>query len=447
MNEPKKTKWTIINEIEQLIDHRYLKRDNIVKGHVDTFFDKIGRGVLQYALLEITTLFNSNAIGEVFIFSHFNEEEEHRMREDYKAIIKRVKEKYAYNISAYKKWYSKKTWLLIGENEGNELIDDDLHFSWSEPTDQKEQRERHKYAHLDDDLIHEDIESYLNYYHQELVKHGFFEKYRHYAVIVKPLHLKYYSEVIPVGNLYLHFGTKEFIDEALYTKFLNEFTSIYLNAKGGHIVRELEAKLAAQLATRPEYQPNFDTDDKVRGDNIKAIISRINETYADPEREAVLRNRIENLNADLRKFMSYDRVKDLDTFERTIDRKNFSDFPAVSNLMSAVSGISISNILIGHRDLDDYVLFRHFTMALLLAYDFTPKQVHNFLRKKGFSERDLPTSSASFEFFTNKLYIFMSKTWLEANIKLRDSQFDDDVFLQCSKSEQAFISAMKLNHQ
>lgn len=430
-------KWFTIDESTLLIERAHKKWRNIFKAHILSFFDRQAEDSLKFCLAEITTLLDSNAIGEVYVFSHFHDSEANKIRDKYKQIIEQVKNHKEFrkaSISAYKDWYSQDTWIYIGHNPEPRIKFTNKHFhGWNNDGEaQKEERARANYATLNDELSHEYIEKYLNYYIELLKKDLGFDKYEHFAVIVKPLNLVDEDEIIPVGNLYLHFVTDRPFTEEIYKCFLNEFTNIYLRGKGGRLLKEFE--IAAKTnGYMPPHTPNLDS--KLVNTSIGTKLPEVlKEYYAVKENYDILIARRDTLRQELQNFLLTDGK-----FDKEATRaKSLKQFPLISELIKARPHASAANATKKASVIDDFLLIRHMIFVLLCCLRFTPAEVHAFLNKEGFWIDEEMSLDNYYQFYYNKFYIYIKES-ATTELFSTDLVKANTLKKQGSKLEQDFV--------
>src|SRR5687767_8273278 len=109
-------KWQYIDEISKYVDPKLRKSGNLFRCHVETFFSE--ERPLNFCLLEITTLLDATAIGEILVYSHLDDSVARRKLIKYQNIINSVKGKFKVSVPAYQDWYRKQTYMYVKNNPG-----------------------------------------------------------------------------------------------------------------------------------------------------------------------------------------------------------------------------------------------------------------------------------------------------------------------------------------
>jgi hypothetical protein len=435
-------KWKHIDETNLLISDNYRQIGNLIKGHVLTFFQDNGKSTLKFALLEITTLLDSNAIGEVYLYSNRRGSKANEIKESYNRVIEKVKDKFGDNgLSAHKEWYNRKTYIYVGHNE---LITENSENSvgvWCFDGDQqKEERRRKNYAFLNKEIKESIIIEYLNHYISLLSSELEFNQHQHYAVIVKPISLEYDDDFIPIGNLYLHFATLRPYSEDEYKAFINSFLNIYLISKGGIIIKEVELKTRQETFPRLDFEPTFDSHSiskeffgKFR-ENFMQIISN----------EANKNDFLSKYKTLLVEVIELTKTK-WEIFKPGFDKhRDFSKFSLILKLRKEAKNISTKNIAAKPTDkmVINYLLLRCLIICLYKVSGFAIDEIHSFFRQKGFVKTTADSSNTVYTYFSDKLFLFIKKP--NEHCAYSDlSALDAEAFdMQLSKLERDFISAV-----
>jgi hypothetical protein len=430
--------WHYIDEISKIIDPKTRSVGNFFKSHAETFFSN--KNSLNFCLLEITTILNAAAIGEIFVYSRHDNETAKELVKCYKDIVKKVKAKYGKNIAEYQEWYKKRTYLFIGCNPNSVFhrsVDDE--FKWNfDGEKQNEDKERSEYSVLEEVLDENFIIGYLNYYIELLVNDLGLSKYKYYGVIVKPIALKNNAKIIPIGNAYLHFATENSVTIENYVDFINQFNSIYLREKGGRLIKEIEFKLSQENPERPPWEPLFDRNcieeytPSLR-DNID-ILFRTSENFKIAYFQKREQFKLEILDCFVGngKFskteINYGRIKKYALLNDLLSNKKIRAL-AVSEMPPQIDLVLF------------YLLYRHLIFISLLAFNLTPADIYQFISAKNFEDPVVEKGTA-YTFFKDKFLLWVQKGLVHKPIS--DSKDRNNIQVQASVYEREFLSEFNL---
>lgn len=86
-----------------------------------------------------------------------------------------------------------------------------------------------------------------------------FSEFPYFVIIAKPIAIKDKSNIIKLGNLYLHFATTEIFDIQFYERLLNDFFLVWLREEGSIIINQIEseAQTKAKLETEIGINAHF----------------------------------------------------------------------------------------------------------------------------------------------------------------------------------------------
>ena len=432
--------WKHLDESERLILPQHRNIGNYFKSHICSFF-KEEKELLNFCLLEITTLLNATAIGEIFVYSNVGDWWARKKVECYRKIVTETEAEFNKNITEYLDWYKKRTYIYIGHNPSSTFVRGFRgDYGWR-LDNEKHKTEENFSLLLADTLEDSFIMEYLNHYIEKLENELNLSDYKHFAVIIKPLSLKHDGEIIPLGNLYLHFGTEIPYNFDEYLDFINQFISVYLKEKGGKIIKEVELKSSKLNSDIPSWQPYF-SPSALSQTGGKELLEHLTDLFNEPRVnfEKLYHETAKQLNNELIEcFLSNGSLsKELVTKARVLK------FPLIKELLKQKS-ITVKSV--SEKCTDDsnyalyYLLFRQLVFIMLLSLNLSPADIHKFIYDGELEEGYHVSSKAVYYFFLSKFSLSIKERLIENPIT---SGIDRNaIFNQASKFESILLDTFK----
>lgn len=227
---------------------------------IDSYFPN--QNDLLFCLLEMVTLSDLDAIGETYLYSIYSKSEGKEVLSQYRSIVNNVISKYKFSIAEYLDWYKRHTYILIRSNKTTYDVPHQTPDWEQEPSTIESQHDRSKFGKQLESCLHENqIQDYLQYYAKLLHENFDFKKYPNYCIIIRPISVCEGKEVIPLGNLYLHFATLVEKDSKFYFRLINDFLIVWFRKKGVRIIKEIQKKTIQEQTHKnnsyKDYLPNF----------------------------------------------------------------------------------------------------------------------------------------------------------------------------------------------
>lgn len=219
---------------------------------------------LILCLVEMVTLRNITAIGEKFLYSTLNERKSEEFFKKYENLVNEVINKFSSKLSeigivGFKEWYSLNSFIITKTNQVEYLIRSfpDWIQSHNHSRDERKSEEYGKIIQSDLDI--KDINEFLEFYAEKLESDLGFSNYPAYCIIVRPIGFKKSDEIVPLGNIFLHFATKKEYPEKFYLEFINKFLIVWFKNKGVEIYSEVYEKVKDEIKNKVKktYLPNF----------------------------------------------------------------------------------------------------------------------------------------------------------------------------------------------
>ena len=211
----------------------------------------------------MVTLSDLDAIGETYLYSTCSKKESKDLLIQYKKIVNKVISNFNVSVAEYLDWYRRSSYILIKSNNIDFSFPLQIPTWEQEPSSVENQHERSKFGEqIEITLKESQIQDYLQYYANILHDEFGFNEYPHYCIIVRPISvIEGRKEVIPLGNLYLHFATTFEKDEKFYMRLINDFLIVWFKRKGVKIIREIKFKTIQDQEKKKEevkkYLPKF----------------------------------------------------------------------------------------------------------------------------------------------------------------------------------------------
>lgn len=236
-------KFYKVNDYDWVLPSDSQKGHNHLRELVNSLFKS---GELLFCLLERVTITNKTGIGSTYIYSHLPKKEEEKIYEKYKQVVKQVQSSKKINPTEYVEWYkSQKSYFLIDANEEADVsVFEDETFNWGDNWKPKNESDNNITIELKSNLQSTKIIEYLNFYAEKLRKELDFSKYPHFAVLIKPVCVvnDATGTVYPLGNLFLHFATKDKKEEQFYVELINKFLLVWFRVQGSKLIEEIQTE-------------------------------------------------------------------------------------------------------------------------------------------------------------------------------------------------------------
>jgi hypothetical protein len=264
------------DDFEHLIGGRTLKQA-VGNSYKALISHGLGKDLI-FAIIELVNLNTPdiNGKGTTYIYSPWEDDDEDingEIIKRYDAIIDEIKAKHI-PVSAFEKWYNLNTFIHIGINEDPKITATKDSQWRRDGFLQKQDKPKKNYGYLKknnegndytEDFVESHAKNYLSEYVQILKDKLEFDKFPHYAVLVRPIAVRDKGETIPLGNIYLHFATDKRKEEDDYLRLINDILLIWSREQGKTIYdkfREDAQKEAEEIVfyTLKEGYPAIWTD-------------------------------------------------------------------------------------------------------------------------------------------------------------------------------------------
>ncbi len=223
-------------------------------------------GELVFAIIEHVTIGDSAQIGTPYVFfrTAFDPARED-VRKGYRKIVAHMVRTHNGGPSAHLGWYMRtKSYRIKGTNPPQPMVHIDAS-PWSPREQQHVDVKVDAYIlHREDKVLGDEvIKPYLDTYIRLLKETGWFPQAPHYFIVVKPLSVHDRSSAtgkhIPLGNLYLHFGTTRDYGEKHYQDLVRKLVLVWMRNFGYRVVRHQKLTAQNELAELIEhYRPRSD---------------------------------------------------------------------------------------------------------------------------------------------------------------------------------------------
>ena len=175
----------------------------------------------------------------------------------YKEVINKIKAKFN-PIAQFKDWYGEKFNAFILFKANNNARDNfGPRFAWDACDDLHTPENKSEFG-KDNNLTEEYIYNYIKEYAKILHEDLNLGQYPHYAIIFKSISLvDENNEIHKLGNLYLHFATKDKKNKDFYVRFLNDFIHVWMEETGGRIIKKFIDDAKEITNNIPPHLPEF----------------------------------------------------------------------------------------------------------------------------------------------------------------------------------------------
>jgi len=242
-------------------EYRQIIPKSVTRNHIEALIDKEFENSeeLLLCIVESVTLGNIKGIGTTHL-RYFNESDENlkKMIEEYWSIINRLKGEMK-GISSYFSWYQREnSYYIIGKNTGATIpvIFDN---GWA-IIDKQEKVTKDYITIIDSELSDVYVRKYLTRYVELFKEKKWFKNLPHYAIFIKPISVPNpkTGRFIPLGNFYLHFGTKTPLPLESYKNLVNKLLLVWFNRYGATLIGEIaENGPPAEEKISDKYKPLF----------------------------------------------------------------------------------------------------------------------------------------------------------------------------------------------
>lgn len=236
-----KFNFDILNDFDEYHD---IIPPDAAHDDIEVLISKSFNKELLLCIIENVTVGNIRGIGTTHL-RHIrqSDEELQRVIDEYWEIINKLKVEMA-GISTYFDWYQRfESYVILGENK-NAIPPVVRGHNWANK-DKKPKPGLNEYIKIKDQELTDDyIKKYLSRYVELLNEKTWFANLPYYVIIVKPISVfdEYTNKFIPLGNLYLHFGTTERKEISFYKDLVNKIILVWFRNYGARIVREIETQ-------------------------------------------------------------------------------------------------------------------------------------------------------------------------------------------------------------
>ena len=396
-----------IDDYDIIISHEAQKRGKDFLALIDKYFSE--KDDLIFCLIEMVTLSDIDAIGETYHYSTCTKKESQEILSQYKKIVTTVLSNFENAISEYEDWYKRSSYILIKDNHVS------YSFPYQTPNWEQEfssvenKHDRSKYGNLiESSLDEKQIQEYLQYYANLLHENLNFKEFPFYCIIVRPISVIEGKEVIPLGNLYLHFATMNVRDYKFYLHLINNFLIVWFKRKGVKIIREIQDKTIADynkrgLTIKP-YLPKFNTLHPVAKKRLSRKLNPVNlslEDYYDDlfktnELKQVLLNKLVILKEHsiplfhvLNKYLLNTKINDFPDFSRFSEKMNFND------KLFGIQGQSVLSKKFNQEHFIKTLIRREFFKIGFLVFEIDHHIIRNILMDDWVEEDILLDSQSS----------------------------------------------------
>jgi hypothetical protein len=211
---------------------------------IEVLISKSFNKELLLCIIENVTVGNIRGIGTTHL-RHVKQpdEELQKVIDEYWEIINKLQLEMA-GIATYFDWYQRfESYVIRGENKHAKPPIIRGH-NWANKVKKAEPGLNEYIKNKDQELTDDYIKRFLSRYVELLNEKSWFANLPFYEIIVKPISVfdEYTSKFIPLGNLYLHFGTTERKELSFYKDLVNKIILVWFRNYGARIVREIETQ-------------------------------------------------------------------------------------------------------------------------------------------------------------------------------------------------------------
>jgi len=227
------------DEYDQIIDPK--RHHDHLEMLIDSSFEE---NELIVCIIESVTIGNLQGIGTTHL-RYIEKPEDHlrMMIDEYWAIVEQLKDEFP-NISSYLNWYQRSKSIMIAGKNPSSKQPSINRFTWKDKIVEKKPCFQDYISIRNQELTYDEIQAYLSRYIELLGQKEWFASLPYYTIIAKPISVydDVNAEYIPLGNLYLHFGTRVEKDVQFYKKLMNNIMLIWFKKNGAKMINELHQK-------------------------------------------------------------------------------------------------------------------------------------------------------------------------------------------------------------
>lgn len=425
------------DDYELIISHEAQRRGEDFRALVDKYFSN-GDDLL-FSILEMVTLNDIDAIGETYLYSTYSKKESKEVLSRYKKIVNKVISNFENSIPEYIDWYRRRSYILIDTNQVEYSYPFQIP-SWEQESSTVESSlDRSKFGkqietHLDEKLV----KDYLQYYGELLHEELNFKNYPNYCIIIRPISVIEGKDIIPLGNLFLHFATMKKHSEEFYIRLINDFLIVWFKNKGVQIIREIQEKAVVDDINLKDatklYLPNFSN---LRGSNrlsskLKFINYSIKDYYDDLFNNQKLKDlyleKCERLKVksiplfiELKKHLTIIKNNGGKSQINKSEYISFNLLPPELGYNGDFFGIQGSTVLSQKYDLEYFqkiLLRRDFFKIGFLVFDIKPHILKNILMNTSVFQ-DSQSPEADYAYLWTEMFIPWSKSAKYSEIRTR----------------------------
>lgn len=336
---------------------------------------------LTFSLLEMVLLFEKG-IGETYIFAKDDFDANHFYKQ-YIDLVTKFKNDFSGGISAYKEWYHQNTWILIGEGEKQFNTYSVSSYNWVGEFEPKEIKSYGEKRGLTGEIISE----YFNRYADAIATLEL-KKHPNYFIVIHPICKLEKNQIVPYGNLYLHFCTVEKVTVEEIKGFLKEFMVIWYKCYGGHNHKAVLQKLLGKVLANDDVKYYLPSELGSHGDDLKILFMQY----------FIKEGSLANFKKKTDEF-----IAKLQTFA---DRKETSDYPEVKEYKSAPS---FADLIINYTDqaFENFLFKRALAIFFLICKKFSIENTKKLLMKKESTSKNKKSDT---DYFYQYLHIYLPET-------------------------------------
>ncbi len=349
---------------------------------------------LTFSLLEMVLL-KETGIGETYIFTKKGVDSK-TLYQNYINLINEFKEEFKGGVASYKDWYNQNTWIYRGTGHPSEGIYNISQYTWEYLCETKDIKEYGEKVGISKSFI----QTYLDTYAEAFTKLEL-NKHPHFCIIIQPVYKidPHTSDVIPMGNLYLHFATLNEVSLNEAYEFLNKFMITWFKNYGGighsHLVENL---LNVIIETSSEVKYYTPTE---LGTHTKALSFCYCVFFKESTNLDIFKIKIAELGKKLEQFSSDpESVKKQPNF--------FQDYRKKASWSDLIKSFSPEQFQL-------YLLKRCLVLILFYSFELPLKQIHSFVLAK--TAKDALEPSSIRAYFYQNLHLYFSDLRSENDLR------------------------------
>ena len=380
-----------IDDYEILIPWDKQREGRDFQALVDIYFPE--NKDLIFCLLEMVTLSDLDAIGETYLYSTCTKKESKEILNQYKSIVNKVVSKFETPLAEYLDWYRRGSFILLNSNKIKYPFPIQTPNWEQEPSSLENEQDRSMFGkQIEHSLTDKQIQEYLKYYANLLHDDFGFKEYPHYCIIVRPISVIEGKEVIPLGNLYLHFATMIEKDNKFYLRLINDFLIVWFKKKGVKIIREIQHKTIEQFKSQADetkdYLPRFinlHSEAKKRlSRKLKPSNISLEDYYDDIFRNETSRTAYFEKLEILKKYLipKFISLKHYLTNPDNSKMPSFSDLPellGITDKFYNIQGQAILKLSFNRDHFEKTLIRREFFKVGFLTFEIEPNIIRNIL--------------------------------------------------------------------